>query len=579
MSATFGNALIARLDHSAHSLAYSFTNENGQTTQVTYDALLRRALSIGYTMSQYAVRGDRVMLMLKPGIDYVAAFLGCCVFGFVSIPAYPLRKNQHARRTLNIISNATPALVVLDSSDDAFFAIASSDSAMPRVVCLDETATATFAAPLQDLITAAADDEHDSDLAFLQYTSGSTGHPKGTMVSFGNLLHNSEQMRLKFGTSSDSVMVSWLPPYHDMGLILGVLHPLIVGFPCHLMAPAAFIQRPLNWLRLIAETGATISGGPNFAYDLCVRRVAQLSGEALDLSTWKVAFNGAEPIQATTLRSFAEVFRPYGFDRRSLYPCYGLAENTLMASGQDTVIAPDSSPECFIRLDTEMSPHVETVHSGTSIDGQSLLIVDPTSRLQRPLGEIGEIWISGQSVAQGYWGNEQDTINVFRAVLADSDDGRRFLRTGDLGQLIEGQLYIRGRIKDLIVIRGTKYFPQDIERTVEEAVSVIRPGGYCAVFQTDAVQPETIGVVVELRREDRKKDTQPLVGDIRSAVSREYGLRVSRVDFLQPGRFPKTSSGKIPRSVIQKQFIEETSSSTPVADPLNIEPVTDDLVS
>lgn len=556
MKHSLAGVLLERLDKSADSLAYSFSNENGSVVRVNHAELLHRAVSIGQTLSQTAVRGDRVMLMLRPGIDYVTTFLGCCIFGLVSIPAYPLRKNQHALRTMNIISNASPVLIVLDSFEDSFFDFAEADRKMPRIVCLNDLQSSGVSTDLRDQITRHVVGSSANDLAFLQYTSGSTGQPKGTMVSYGNLLHNSEQMRLKFGTSEQAVMVSWLPPYHDMGLILGILHPLLVGFPCHLMAPAAFMQRPLNWLKLIEEARATISGGPNFAFDLCIRRAGQLGDERLDLSSWHVAFNGAETVRAETLRQFVETFEPHGFNRRSLYPCYGLAENTLMASGQEPMPAEAQSPECFVRREVKELPNVEIVHSGTSIDGQMLAIVDPHTCRRLPEGEIGEIWISGQSVAQGYWNNEAETSASFHAKLIGTESPSSFLRTGDLGQLVDGQLYIRGRIKELILVRGMKYYPQDIERIVEEAVPHIRPGGYCAVFQSDDVQSETVGVAVELRREHRKQDTNDLVRVIRSSVVREYGLRVSRVEFLQPGRFPKTSSGKIPRSLIQRQFIE-----------------------
>lgn len=566
MEHLFGRILQERLGAAPHCLAYTFTSENDEVTQVSYAQLLQRALQIGAAVCEYTRRGDRVILMVSPGIDYVASFLGCWIHGRVSVPAYPLRRNQRAARTENMIADARPKLVLIDGPDDALASLTGQVTKLLRRLPLCTLAPASTDTDIDGLCACIAkqtDGAPLEDLVFLQYTSGSTGSPKGTMVSHGNLLHNSQQMSRKFQTSSQSIMVSWLPPYHDMGLILGVLQPLFVGFPCHLMAPAAFMQRPMLWLQLIASTRATISGGPNFAFDLCVRRAAQLGAGLLDLSLWRVAFNGAEPIHAGTLRRFAAAFAPHGFDPRALHPCYGLAENTLMVTGQDPLPPDVLSPLCFVRELTEESgaagiaTSVEVVDSGSGIDGQVIHIVDPETQVACKDGELGEIWVSGPSVARGYWNNEAATAAIFHATPVGAEPSQRFLRTGDLGQLIGGRLYIRGRVKDLIIVRGVKYYPQDIERYIEQARPEIRPGGYCAVLQSNESQVESVSVVAELAREHRRCNHEDLIGAIRAVVVGEFGLRVLRVALLPPGRFPKTSSGKIPRKLIAREFLHD----------------------
>lgn len=565
MSKNFKDALLERLDTAADRMAYSFTDERGQREEVTYAQLLCRAIAIGEAIGAHAGPGDRVMLMVSPGIDYVAGFLACWIDGFISVPAYPLRKNQRASRTESIIADAAPAVVLLNRRGDLFADLMQEQAVSPRPVFLSDIAAGTTCSDPRGHIVERMSGQSD-DLVFLQYTSGSTGNPKGTMVSHGNLAHNSAQMQRKLRTESASVMVSWLPPYHDMGLIFGVLQPLFVGFPCHLMAPAAFMQRPLQWLQMIAQTRATISGGPNFAYDLCVKRAADLAGPPLDLSAWQVAFNGAEPIMPDTLRQFVQAFAPHGFHARALHPCYGLAENTLMVSGQDDVPDDADSLACHIVALQEdgaaADAKKEVVSSGTSIAGQDVAIVDPATGTVCPDGTIGEVWVSGESVAQGYWNNPAETAATFHATLAAHADGKRYLRTGDLGQMHDGKLAIRGRLKDIIIIRGMKFYPQDIERAVEAAYPQIRHGGYCAVFQSDELQPGSVAVVAEIAREHRKQDHSRMAETIRAAIVNEFGFRVSRVSLVQPGCFPKTSSGKIPRNVIKTDLLKNESSIT-----------------
>lgn len=559
MKESFRDILLARLESESDRTAYSFIDDHGIVRPVSYVELLSRAVAIGNAIGEHARQGDRVMFMVSPGIDYVASFLACWIRGLISVPAYPLRKNQRASRIENVVIDAAPAVVLLNHPDDLFIQVASSSAVSPRLVFLSDIEQSPCRSDL-DRYIANQMQWRDDYIVFLQYTSGSTGKPKGTMISHDNLMHNSEQMRRKFRTDAASIMVSWLPPYHDMGLILGVLQPLYTGFLCHLMTPATFMQRPLQWLHLISQTGATISGAPNFAYDLCVKRSSELSDAGLDLSTWKVAFNGAEPVMPDTLRCFADTFFQYGFKASALHPCYGLAENTLMVSGQDVLEEGAHNPECYIDAVqdglAEGAACKEVVSSGTTIADQEVVVVDPVSHAICTEGRIGEIWVSGKSVAKGYWNNAAATNATFKARIAGQQDDKTYLRTGDLGQFIGGRLIIRSRLKDVINIRGRKIYPQDIERAVEAAHPQIRYGGYCAVFQSDEIQAGTVAVVAEIARQHRKQDNAAIAGTIRATVANEFGVRVSCVSLLRPGYFPKTSSGKIPRNVIKIQLLE-----------------------
>jgi acyl-CoA synthetase (AMP-forming)/AMP-acid ligase II len=399
-------------------------------------------------------------------------------------------------------------------------------------------------------------------LAFLQYTSGSTGTPKGVMVSHGNLLHNSEYIKQAFELTPDSVSVTWLPSFHDMGLIDGIIQPLYTGFPVFLMPPASFVQQPIRWLQAISRYRATHCGGPNFGYELCVSKITPEQRENLDLSSWCSAYNGAEPVRKDTLKRFSAAFKPCGFRASSFYPCYGMAETTLMVSGGGVK---DEPVYCTVQADTleqnrvvEASEDTQNVRHlvgcGRSWLETKIVIADPELLTRCAPGKVGEIWVSGASVAQGYWNRPEQTKQNFNAYLADTGEGP-FLRTGDLGFLQGSELFITGRIKDVIIIRGRNHYPQDIELTVEKSHSALRPG--CgAAFAVEIEGRERLVVVQELERSYlRKLDVNEVVGNIRQAVVAQHGLQVYATVLVKTGSIPKTSSGKIQRHACCSGFL------------------------
>jgi len=402
------------------------------------------------------------------------------------------------------------------------------------------------------------------DLAFLQYTSGSTSDPKGVMVSHGNLLANSEMIRLVYGNTGATTYVSWVPLYHDMGLILNVLQTLYVGSLCVLMAPVSFMQRPLTWLRAISDYRAEFATAPNFAFDLCVNRFRPDQMAGIDLSGWKVALNGAEPVRAETMEHFIATFAPYGFDPTACSPAYGLAEATLLASGGGRgrgLVRRRVSREA-LRRHRAAAPSSEEdapllAGCGKTLVGERLTIVDPDTRCRLPTGDVGEIWISGPNVAQGYWQNAKATTATFWARIKGEAE-ERWLRTGDLGFLDDmGELFITGRIKDVIIIRGINHYPQDLEDTVQASHPALRRHGGAAFSILDVHGEERLVVVQEVERTQmRRVSIDDIEGAIREAVATEHELAIQEIMLIRPGHLPKTTSGKIQRGLARRLFLD-----------------------
>ena len=530
-------------------VAYTFlVDGETQSVSLTYGALARRVGAIAARLQDCCQKGDRALLLYPPGLDYVAAFLGCLSAGVVAVPAYPPRPNRFLERLLSLVGDAG-ATVVLTTPE-----ILAQLDQLPELQGLKGLAE-------EDWGEGELPEVALGNLAFLQYTSGSTDAPKGVMVSHDNLLHNLAGIQERFGYSAESRGVIWLPPYHDMGLIGGVLQPLYGGFPVVLMSPLMFMQSPVRWLRAIAHYGATTSGGPSFAYEQCVRKVKQEQVADLDLSGWQVAFNGAEPIQAEVLDQFAELLKPCGFRREAFFPCYGLAEATLMVSGKGkampgvvkrlqksalarhmAIAAEEDETNCF-----------KAVSCGQSLSDQVLRIVHPETLQVLPDGQVGEIWVAGASVALGYWKREQETGKTFGMTLPN-DRENLFLRTGDLGFLDGDELFVTGRLKDLLIVRGINYYPQDIEKVVKNCHSSVSLNSGAA-FTVNINGVEQLVVMQEVNRTALNDlDKNEVVGSIRQAISEHYDLQVCDIVLLKPGKIPRTSSGKIQRSVCRMSF-------------------------
>lgn len=547
--------------------AYTFL-ENGEVEMsvVTYAELDRQSRAIAATLQQRLAPGSRALLLYPPGLEFIAAFLGCLYAGVLAVPAYPPHPARMARtlpRLLAIVRNAEiGAVLCIESIAATASTILKEIPAMSRVdVVLTDRIDLSLAGVWSEPLLGS------DSLAFLQYTSGSTAAPKGVMVSHGNLLHNLAYLNECEGNGTDSCGVSWLPAYHDMGLIEGILLPAFGLYPAYLMSPAAFLQKPLRWLQAISRYQATNSGGPNFAYDLCVRKITAEQRAQLDLSRWRVAYNGSEPVRNTTLESFAATFAECGFRSESHRPTYGLAEATLLVSTTPprsrpkiiTVDAPELANDRLLETtQTDRTP-ISLVACGSPDLKTKAVIVHPQKLTRMPEGEIGEIWVAGPGVAQGYWQRPEESERVFKARIADSG-AEPFLRTGDVGCFWRNELFITGRIKDTIIIRGRKLYPQDIEFTVENIHSAIRPG-CSAAFSVTATAEERLVVAAEIdhglvRRfaDERARDLQELIANVREAIAEQHEVQAYAVLLVAPGSIPKTSSGKCQRFECRSGF-------------------------
>ncbi|KIH99630.1 hypothetical protein LP52_07010 [Streptomonospora alba] len=529
--------------------------------QLSYGELAERARAVAAPLREIAAPGDRALLLFPPGLDFVVALFACFEARVTAVPAYPPGRRGNLQLEA-IFGDARPAAVLTTD------AIAAGLPQQVRHGPGTDDAEPRRSGDITCLRTAFAGEESGRPAhryALLQYTSGSTSTPKGVMVSDRNLLVNSELIRGAFDLSPSSVSVSWLPAYHDMGLIDGVLQPIYTGFPAYLMPPTAFLKEPIRWLEAVSGYRATHSGGPNFAYTLCAERTTAADRQGLDLSSWLSAYNGAEPIRPNTLTEFADTFAPYGFRPQAAYPCYGLAEGTLMVTGAElgrearvlSLSGDELSATGTAREAQQGEQPVELVGCGRPPGDVRVRVVDPASRVERAPGRVGEIWVGGESVAAGYWNLPEETAKTFGVRVADSADGP-YLRTGDLGFLDAGELFVTGRLKDLIVIRGRNYYPQDLERIVDECHPAVRTG-CAAAFAVPGPDSERLVVVCELTPEaSADADNPAIVHAIRRSIREHHGLHVHAVGLLPPGRVPKTSSGKIRRRESCTRYLDDT---------------------
>lgn len=528
----------------------------GAELPLSYAELDQQARTIAGHLQALAAPGERVLLLYPPGLAFLAGFFGCLYAGLIAAPAYPPHARRPMPRLHSIARSAQPKLALttqaLAASIESQFA-GQPDMAQIRVVATDSLSSAG-APPWH------APALQPESLAFLQYTSGSTGNAKGVMISHSNILHNEAMMRVALNNHAQSTGVSWLPVFHDMGLIGYVLQPLYLGVPIILMSPVDFLQRPVRWLQAISRYRATCNAGPNFGYELCVQMITPEQCVGLDLSCWEVASVGAEPVRPETMRRFSERFEPYGFRPDTFYPTYGLAEATLFVSGGVA-----TEPPIFLQVDratleTKQIAHPQAegghtlVSCGHSWLGQEIAIVQPESLVRCPDGQVGEIWVAGPSVAQGYWQQPTATAETFQAYLADSGEGP-FLRTGDLGFLHNGELFVTGRIKDMIIIRGRNHYPQDIEETVAQSHEALQSGSGVA-FAVEVNGEERLVVVQEIKRAYlRTANLEEVLGNVRQAVVQVHQLQIHATLLLKPGALPKTSSGKVQRRACREAFL------------------------
>ncbi|MBV9108095.1 MAG: fatty acyl-AMP ligase, partial [Gemmatimonadetes bacterium] len=511
--------------------------------RLTYGELDRHARRIAALLRAGGLAGERALLLFPPGLAFVAAYFGCLYAGVVAVPVYPPRSNRHLDRVQAIVADADARAVV--ATADVIASLVRHAEATPGLAALRWIAA--------DLEAGGEDAWSDpgtspDDVAFLQYTSGSTSTPKGVRVTHANLLANQAMLKDAFGHGDGLTVVGWLPVYHDMGLIGNVLHPLYVGGTCVLMPPTAFLQRPARWLEAVSRYGAETSGGPNFAYDLCAERVSDEEKAALDLSRWRVAFCGAEPVRAATLERFAAAFGECGFRRDAFYPCYGLAEATLFVTGGRSGAPPvvrgfdAGALESDRAVSEDGDSGVRLVGCGFGWQGGRVEIVRRDDRVRCAPGEVGEIWVSGPHVAHGYWNRADDTAETFGAHTADGDGP--FLRTGDLGFVDGGELFVTGRAKDLIILRGRNLYPQDVEATAGTAHGALQPGGGAA-FSVDADGEERLVIVHEVRRTAlRELDASEVARRIREEVAAAHEAAVHDIALIGPATLAKTSSGK-----------------------------------
>jgi acyl transferase domain-containing protein/acyl-CoA synthetase (AMP-forming)/AMP-acid ligase II/pimeloyl-ACP methyl ester carboxylesterase len=530
--------------------------QDGETEldKLTYRQLELKAKAIAGVLQGYRAKGERALLLYQPGLEFITAFLGCLYAGVIAVPAYPPRANRSSERVFAIVDDARAKFVLTTQDIERDISSKFDENSSLQFISTDTIEDKLADSWQYPALTT-------DNIAFLQYTSGSTGTPKGVMVSHGNLLANSISINRCFQNTSEHTAVSWLPPYHDMGLIGCIIQPMYVGLSMYLMAPVTFLQRPYRWLQAISRYRANTSGGPNFAYDLCVDRITEEQKAELDLSCWELAFSGAEPVRAETINKFSNYFASCGFRSSAFYPCYGMAESTLMITGGNKQAEPifKSFNKKSLESDRAILSNDEDatvlVGCGSNLDGQSLAIVNPDSLRQCSDGEIGEIWAKSASVAQGYWQRAELTETSFNGCITDTEEAG-FLRTGDLGFLQDGELFVTGRIKDLIIIRGRNHYPQDIELTVDRSHPAIRPAAGAA-FAVEIDGEEKLVITQEIQRSAlRELDTEAVVKAVRQAVLQHHELTPHAVILLKTGSIPKTSSGKIQRHACKAGFLE-----------------------
>ena len=560
----FHENLVTRLSHWARirpdktPFRFLFDGvEEGPTT--TFGELEQQAQSIAAHLQSLELTGERALLLYPPGLDFIAGLFGCFYAGVTAVPVYPPRRNRNMLRIQAIADNAQAKAAL--TAGDVLDRLDWLSDESPTLKSLSWIATDRLASDAYRNWTEFA--PQGDRLAVLQYTSGSTGTPKGVMLSHANIMHNHRSIMQAFEADIGAISLSWLPAYHDMGLIGGILANCLNGESTYLMSPMAFLQKPVRWLKAITKYKVNISGGPNFAYDLCSKKIHESELSEIDLSTWEVAFNGAEPVRASTLDRFRRKFGQCGFRAETFYPCYGMAESSLMITGGNpNARAPEqafSTTELAARRVKAVSADSLDAHilvgNGKLLPNEEILIVDPDTRTPLPENRVGEIWVNSPSVGQGYFNNPTATAETFQAHPIGQAQGKQFLRTGDLGFFYHNELFVTGRLKDLIIIRGVNHYPQDIELTVERSNERVRSGTAAAFAVEDESGGENLVIVCAVERL-AVNDWNAVIGSIRRNVSAHHNLAPDAIILVRSGSIPKTSSGKIQRHACRDQFLE-----------------------
>lgn len=540
-------------------VAFRFLEDGERETgALTFGELDARARAVARHVIGAASPGDRALFMYPPCLDFVVAFFGCLYARVIPVPVYPPRQDRSFERLLAVIRDASAGLVlttqeVADQAAKVFERLPGHAPLRWLVV------SAMTDAPAGDADLPPVSPE---DIAFLQYTSGSTGDPKGVVVLHGNLLVNLQMIHEVVGCHERDVTVSWLPQFHDMGLIGMTIYPIAYGGTSVQMPPSAFLQRPVRWLQALSAYGGALSTAPNFAYELCCNKVKESEFASLRLEHWQRALNGAEPIRHDTLARFAGRCSTAGLAREFLVPCYGMAEATLIVSAKPPGARFVSLPLHKGRLEQHdvvivASEHPEAtlaVGSGRRLGEEEILIVDPETRAACPPLRVGEIWLRGGHVAGGYWNRPDATRETFAAECPQVP-GKAWLRTGDLGFVHDGELFITGRHKDLVIVGGRNLYPQDIEYSVERASPAIRKGGVAA-FSIEGEDGETLAVVAEVEKASLSGDHQATVDAILQEISTTHEVGVGTIVLIPPGTVPKTSSGKIQRRAARRDLLQ-----------------------
>ncbi len=550
--------------------------ENGELPEssLSFEELELKSLKMAAGLLKVASKGDRVLLLLPQSIDFIIAFYACLKCGIIAVPCSIPTKRERLNRTKSIIDSADPALVIctpqlLKRSATGEVAQEQGDCPWLTLDQLDDN----------NVLSPDFYNPEGNDIAYLQYTSGSTGNPKGTIITHENIVSNLASFQDAFEHTQDSICVSWLPFFHDMGLVYGLMQPVFNGYHCYLMSPLAFMQNPIRWLKAISNYKATHTVAPNFGYELCAS-IAESQKEGLDLSSWKVAINGSEFIRASTLEKFTRAYQAYGWDEKTFCPGYGLAEATLMVTALSKGLMPGILEFDFGKKSEGLNGvenNKQVVGCGFINTHTEVIIVNPDSLIQCKEGDVGEIWLAGKNIAQGYWKNEAETKAVFHAKLKGSE--KKYLRTGDLGFIQEQQLFVVGRIKELIILNGQNHYPTDLELLTESCDEAIKENGVCAFSYTSDDQ-EKVALVCEIKRTSIKDlQTDQIIKKIRSRLVEEFGVRVSAICLLNPLALPRTTSGKIQRLACKSRFLEHALSPFFEWEEKAIQPKSDDKLA